>query len=182
MGIRWSQFVANALWLYTQRQNITYCLGCSGEVAGRDKHVEDCFKYYYSSTKEGETKWHDKIGASIPGWNPSDSADVAWQKWLSVYGGKLCFDCSGYLDWCLGYKGIHKYSSWDFGSMASSPSLKVGPAGSAIWKTGHVGIDIGYGYECEIGYYGGTIELHQIVTTDFVSSHKINDVDYTGAI
>lgn len=177
MGIKWNQFVANALWLYTQRQNITYCLGCSGEVAGRDKRVEDCWKYYY-----GTPEWHNKIGASVPGWNATDSADVAWQKWLTVYGGKLCFDCSGYLDWCLGYKGIHKYSSWDFGAMPKNESIKAGAAGSALWKKGHVGVDIGYGYECEIGHYGGTIELYQIVTRDFTESHSIPDVDYTGAI
>lgn len=176
MGMKWNQVVSNALWLYTQRQNCTYMLGCSGEVAGRDKKVEECFRWYY------DHDYKEKIGATIPDWEPTDNADAAWKKWLKIYGGKLCFDCSGYLDWCLGYKGIHRYSSWDFGSMPKNASIKAGPAGSALWKKGHVGLDIGYGYELEIRNFGMTFELFQIVTRDFTDSTKINDVDYTGAI
>lgn len=174
--IRWNKFVQNALWIYTQRSNCTYCLGCSGEVAGRDSRVEANWRYYFN-----QPDYHDKIAATIPGYSDTMSEDQAWGAWLTVYRGKLCFDCSGLLDWCLDYKGVHKYSSWDFGGMPKNASIKAGPAGSVLWRKGHVGLDIGYGYNIEICNFGKTIELNQTATRDFTDSIKCKDVDYTGA-
>ena len=175
----WSHMINRALWIYTQRANVTYCLGCAGEVAGRDKVVENNFRYYYTSSKEPE--WHERIGASIPGWYPGMPVDDAWNGWLSVNGGKMCFDCSGFICWCMGYEGIHKYSSWDFAKMPKNESLSAGVAGSAVWRNGHVGLDIGYGATLSIGSYGGSINLRMIGDEPWVSSHRIDGVDYTGA-
>ena len=165
MIYNWSKMINRALWLYTQRAGITYCLECAGEVAGRDKAVENRFKYYYGT----------------PEWQPTDSADIAWKKWLTVNNGKMCFDCSGYIDWCMGYEGIHKYSSWSFGGMTKNPSLAEGVAGSVLWKEGHVGLDIGYGASLQIGSYGNTIRLAMIGDDPWTSSHLITGVDYAGA-
>lgn len=171
----WSHTIQRILFLYTHRDNITYCLGCSGEVAGRDVIVENQFKYYY------DNGWKESIGASIPSWTASMDKNEAWNEWLKYYQGKMCFDCSGLIDWCIGYEGIHKYSSWEFGQMKKNESLAAGVAGSVLWKKGHVGLDIGYGYEIEIGGYGGTLNLYNINERGFTSSHLITEVDYTGA-
>ena len=171
----WDEVIRRALFLYINRTNITYNLGCSGEVVGRDKIVEENFRYYYNHG------WAEKIGDSIPGWDPTWNVNKSWAKWSALNSSKMCFDCSGYIDWCLGYEGVHKYSSWSFGSMNKNPSLAAGVAGSALWKKGHVGLDMGYGYLLEIGHYGGTIELNKISNRDFTSSHLITDVDYNGA-
>ncbi len=176
MIYNWSKMINRALWLYTQRAGITYCLECAGEVAGRDKAVENRFKYYY-----GTPEWHDKIGHSCPGWEPTDSADTAWKKWLTVNNGKMCFDCSGYIDWCMGFEGIHKYSSWSFGGMPKQASVSQGVAGSALWREGHVGLDIGYGASLSIGSFGNSINLRMIGDEEWTSSHLITGVDYTGA-
>lgn len=40
MIYNWNRIINRALFLYTHRDNITYNLGCSGEVAGRDDIVE----------------------------------------------------------------------------------------------------------------------------------------------
>lgn len=154
---------------------ITYCLGCSGEVAGRDSRVESMFKYYYSSGKDTE------IGAELPGWFKGMPVGDAWNIWLNINKGKMCFDCSGLIDWAIGYKGQHKYSSWDFGNMPKNKSIKFGVAGSVLWKKGHVGIDIGYGMVIEIGRWNHSIELHNIYERNFTSSHLIPEVDYTGS-
>ena len=176
----WSKMINRALWLYTQRAGITYCLGCSGEVAGRDAMVENQWKYYYN-----DPKWHATIGATIPGWYDTMSTGEAWEKWLSVYGGKMCFDCSGFLCWCMGYEGQHVYSSWDFGSMIKQSSVPAGVAGSALFKktsTGaHVGLDIGYGACLDIANFGGSINLSMIGDRGWTSSHLITGVDYIGA-
>lgn len=172
----WDEVIRNAMWLYYNRDDITYCLGCSGEVAGRDKNVENQFKYYY-----GSNEWKYKIGASIPGWAATDTADQAWNKWLNIHKGKMTFDCSGFIDWCIGFQGIHKYSSWDFGNMTNAGTPSSGPAGGVLFKQGHVGLDIGYGYNLEIGAYGHTIELNKISLRDFKSSRFITGIDYVGS-
>lgn len=171
----WSHTINRALWLYTQRAGITYCLGCSGEVAGRDKHVENNFRYYY------EHGWDEHIGFSIPGWEVGMSTDKTWDMWLKLHKGKMCFDCSGFIDWCIGYEGIHKYTSWDFGEMKKQDSLSSGFAGSVLWKKGHVGLDIGYGACIDIGHYGGTLEISMLGDKDWTSSHLIENVNYEGA-
>lgn len=171
----WSHMINRALWLYTQRDKITYCLGCAGEVAGRDKKVQNQFKYYY------DHGWKEKIGAQLYGWNSNMNANEAWNLWLSYNKDKMCFDCSGYLCWCMGLEGVHKYSSWSFAAMPENPSLSAGVAGSALWKTGHVGLDIGYGACLDIGAYNHSIELNMIGDKGWESSHLIKEVDYTGA-
>lgn len=157
---------------------ITYCLGCAGEVAGRDSRVESMFKYYYVHG------WDEKIGtqgSGLPGWYKGMPVGDAWNIWLNINRGKMCFDCSGLIDWAIGYKGIHKYSSYDFGNMPKNSSIKKGVAGSVLYKPGHVGIDIGYGMCVEIGQYNDTIQLNNIYDRSFKSSHLIPEVDYTGA-
>lgn len=172
----WSHMINRALWLFTHRAEITYNLGCSGEVVGRDKIVENNFFYYYQ-----QSEWHDRIGGSIPGWSPDWSVQRAWQAWSDLHRGKMCFDCSGFICWCMGWEGVHKYSSWDFGNMPKQNSLAEGVAGSVAWKQGHVGLDIGYAATLSIGSYGGTINLKMLADDGWTSSHLITGVDYTGA-
>lgn len=172
----WSHMINRALFLFTHRAEITYNLGCSGEVVGRDKIVEDNFKYYYQ-----QKEWHDRIGGSIPGWETSWDVNRAWQAWSNLHRGKMCFDCSGLICWCMGYEGLHKYSSYNFGDMPKQASLSSGVAGSALWRSGHVGLDIGYGASLSIGSYGGTINLRMISDEPWTSSHLIQGVSYTGA-
>ena len=172
----WSRMINRALWLYTQRAGITYNLECAGEVAGRDKRVEDLWKYYYQ-----QPEWNRAIGASVPGWYEGMPVNDAWKAWLGVNNGKMCFDCSGYIDWCMGYEGVHKYSSNSFGNMKKNPSLAEGVAGSVLWRQGHVGLDIGYGASLSIGSYGGTINLRMIGDEPWTSSHLITGMDYEGA-
>lgn len=172
----WNKVIQEAYRLFEARDNITYCLGCTGEVVGRDKIVENQFKYYYQTNE-----WQDKIGASINGWVKGISVDDAWLMWSTQYAGKMAFDCSGFIDFCIGYPGSHKYSSWNFGDMPKNKSIAEGVACSVLWKKGHVALDVGYGGLLEIGAYGKTIEYHKNTSRDFTSSHLITGVDYTGA-
>lgn len=171
----WNNFVSRALWLFTRRNNITYCLGCAGEIAGVDLAPRNNFLYYYNHG------WKDRIGKDLAGWNENMNASDTWELWLKYNRGKMCFDCSGLLCWCLGYEKQHIYSSWDFGNMRPSTTPAAGFAGYALFKEKHVGVDIGYGYMLEIGSYNHTIELNKISERDFISSHAVAGVDYTGA-
>lgn len=172
--IAWNQFIHNAFALYTDRDKITYCLGCTGQVVGRDKFVENQFRYYY------DHGYKDQILSGLTA-NKNATVDEAWFLWSRNNMGKMCFDCSGLLDWCLGYYGQHKYSSWNFGDMPKQPSIQSGVAGSALWKKGHVEIDVGYGVVLGVGRWNDTIQITLIERRDFESSHLIKDVDYTGS-
>lgn len=109
------------------------------------------------------------------------NASETWELWLKYNRGKMCFDCSGFICWCLGYEKQHMYSAWDFGKMQPETSPAKGFAGYALWKQGHVSIDIGYGYEIEIYAYNHSLDIFKISERDFVGSHSIIGVDYTGA-
>lgn len=176
----WNKGIADVLYLMRSSNidNITYCLGCCGEVAGRDSIVESQFKYYYTHG------WNDKIGTQgvgLPGYYNGMSVNDAWNIWLSINKGKQCFDCSGLICWFAGFRGEHKYSSWDVASMKKNKSASEGPAGSVLWKSGHVALDIGYGFCVEIGLWNDTIQLNKISERDFTSSHLMVDVTYINA-
>ena len=179
--MKWYEMLQRLFFLYDNKEGITYNLGCSGEVAGRDKIVEDNFKYYYSSTKPGEEKWHDVIGNSIPGWKETDTADQAWKKFLKVNKGKMCFDCSGLVCWICGYEGRHVWSSWTLGSMKPETTVSGGVAGSCLFKPGHVGIDFGFGQAMDIPTYGQSLRIRSNKDGGWTKSVQINGIDYTGA-
>lgn len=168
---RWSQVVERALFLYQHRDDITYCLGCAGEVVGRDKKVESSFRYYYAHG------YKEKIDNSVQyGWI-SSNVDEAWKRWSTKYAGKMAYDCSGYIDWCAGYMGNHCWSSWNFQSMPVGHG-----AGCACWKQGHVGINIGYNNFLHIPTWGRTIELVRFDEYNWTDEHMIQGIDYNGCI
>lgn len=99
--------------------------------------------------------------------------------WNTRYGtGKKLMDCSGLVNLCAG-----KPRSWTSASYAQTAGVppKEGLAGYALYKKGHVGIDIGHGFFIHIPTEGHTVELGKIADYDWESSHPIPGVDYTGA-
>ena len=173
--MKWDDVIKRVMFIFDHREGVTYCLGCAGEVAGRDDIVRRQFIYYY------DHGWKEKIGEGIPGWVATDNAARTWEKWLNINRGKMCFDCSGLICWACGYEGRHVWSSWNLGNMEREASPSAGVAGSVLWKSGHVGLDIGYGYEMEIGSYNNTIEFHKIGDRGWTRSCYIDGIDYTGA-
>lgn len=159
--------IERVLFIYQHRDDVTYCLGCSGEVVGRDKKVENSFKYYY------QNGYKEKIDNSIAYGFVSIDADQAWSLWSNKYKGKMAFDCSGLIDWCLGYMGNHKYTSWNFKSFPTTAA-----SGSACWKDGHCGIFIGYNNFIHIPTWGHTLELQRVDEYNWKSYHKIEGIQY----
>lgn len=175
LTMTWDELIRRGLWLYYNRNNITYCLGCAGQVAGRDDIVKSNFIYYY------DHGWREKIGKDLYMWDPAMDAEDTWELWLSYNAGKMCFDCSGLICWCMGLEGYHKYSSWAFGDMQPTATPAQGLAGYALFKPGHVALDIGYGYCIEAGEYNHSIEFNKISERDFTNSHAIVGINYEGA-
>ncbi len=94
--------------------------------------------------------------------------------------GKIGFDCSGFVGWCVG-------EPWSYSKMLidhcpdRSDDLAAGLECSVLWRPGHVGLDMGRGYVAEFGRYRQSIEINKISERDFQLSGRIRTVDYTGA-
>ena len=160
--ISWDEFIKRALYIYTHRDQYTYCLGAAGEPVESER-VRNLFEWYY------ENGYKDIIG-------------MPYDQWVRLHAGKRCFDCSGYLDYCLtNEEGYHLYSSWHYGEMPKASSLVAGVAGSALWKRGHVGLDFGYGHFLHFPNWNRTCEEGKISEYDWTSSHQVIGVDYNGA-
>lgn len=178
MAIQWNKVIQSAIKLYTRRGGATYCLGCSGQTVGGvgNNTIRSNFLYYYDHGYKAQ------MGKGLKGWNSSMTGEQAWALWSKQWHNHMAFDCSGLIDYCINGEQIgHKYSSYDFGAMPKNESLAAGCAGSVLWKSGHVGLDIGYGALIEIGTWNDTIQLNLISERTFTSSHKIKGVDYTGS-
>lgn len=166
MGLTWDRIIKNALYIFVHKDEYTYCLGAIGELAESER-VKNLYEYYY------EHGYKDIMG-------------MTYAEWLKINRGKKCFDCSGFMDYIQDHK-VHDWSSWTYGDMPKNKSLVDGVAGSALWKKGHVGLDIGYGYFLHFPNWNRTCEMGKISEYNWTSSHKIdvagtnNDIDYTGA-
>lgn len=157
---RWSDIISSALGVLQHAEKYTYCLGCTGQLAESD-FVKNQFTYYY------EHGYKDAIGMN-------------YEEWLDRNRGKYCFDCSGFIDALIEAAG-HVYSSWNFGEMKAQASVQEGVAGSVLWKKGHVGLDIGYGWYLHFPYWNRSCELGYIPIANWEKSCLIDGVDYSGS-
>ena len=60
-------------------------------------------------------------------------------------------------------------------------SVQNGKAGYMLYKTGHCGVDIGYGYTMHIGSCGSTFEIAKIQDVGFTNSGAFPGYDYSKA-
>lgn len=156
----WDSIIKKALFVYVHRDEYTYCLGGVGQPV-ESNEIKNLYEYYYNNGYK-------------------DTMGMTYSEWAKINKGKKCFDCSGFLDYLRG-QVEHIDSSWTYGDMKKNKSLVDGVAGSALWKKGHVGLDIGYGYFLHFPNWNRTCELGKISEYNWTSSHLISDVDYNGA-
>lgn len=93
--------------------------------------------------------------------------------------GKIGVDCSGFITLI---SGIYGSSAMLWEKCTDKTTPRDGKAGYMLYKKGHVGIDIGYGYEMEIGRVNCTFEINKISDRDFVSSGALPNYDYGKAV
>lgn len=95
--------------------------------------------------------------------------------------GKIGFDCSGFVGKCVGdmtwSRGI-----WDH-CYDKKTDVYQGVAGSIVYKTGHIGLDIGYGFFIHMGREMYSVELGRFKenTVKWEGCGKHRNVDYAGA-
>lgn len=172
----WDDCVKRALRAYTKREQYCYIYGAKNVMIHTRQDVEYYFQVspdYFSrySLEEKEQIIRNSIG-------------------------KIACDCSGFVGWiCTGDK---QYSTGQFENCSfKTADLSAGVAGSGLYTTykgkgRHIGIDIGYGYCCDMAYESTNenikngkagIRLYKILDniTEWEWSFQSRLVDYTGA-
>lgn len=92
--------------------------------------------------------------------------------------GKKGIDCSGFLTLITGIFGS---SAQLFDCTVDKTTVTDGKAGYMLYKIGHCGVDIGYGYCMHIGSAGNTIEIAKIQSVGFTNSGAFPGYDYSEA-
>lgn len=165
----WDTIIKEAFDLYVNRDQYTYNLGCAGELAD-SKTAKNLYEYYYN------------YGKQHPDFNNGNVPTMTYDEWLKINTGKKCFDCSGLIDYLIGY-GSHKYSSGEFPKAKVNESMSKGVAGSLLWKSGHIGIDCGYGVFIDMPRYNDSLRIstHRTRPDYWTQSFECTDIDYTNA-
>lgn len=92
--------------------------------------------------------------------------------------GKIGMDCSGFITLISGVGGS---SAMQYNACVKKTRIEDGKAGSLLYRLGHVGIDIGYGYAMHIPIEGHTLEIAKIQKVGFTNSGELPGYDYSEA-
>ena len=175
----WDQAVKTALTAYTQSvyyDRFVYLYGAKGVRLETEQVIRDFM-------------------AMEPGYFARYS-DAEKQQIIRNSIGKIAYDCSGFVGWLC--TGDMQYSTGQIANCHDvTTDLKAGPAGSILYTTyhgagRHVGIDIGYGFCCDMAYestnenialHRAGVRLYRIADgiTAWEKSGQSNVLDYTGA-
>lgn len=175
----WDSAVKTALRAYVQSRyygNFVYLYGAKGVRLETERQIRDFFAMepnYFARYSEAERQ--QIIRNSL---------------------GKIAYDCSGFVGWLC--TGDMQYSTGQISNCHDvTDNLAAGPAGSILYTTyhgagRHVGIDIGYGFCCDMAYEStdenirlnrAGVRLYGIKDgiTAWEKSGQSNVLDYTGA-
>ena len=155
--LTYGDVVKRALQLYAHRDDFAYLYGTDGQIA-TEELIERQFKKY-------------------PGHFAKRDLDAIREYTL----GKVVFDCSGFIHTI--FDAPDKTSLGIITDCADvGTDLAAGPAGSCLYKPGHIGLDIGSGCFIDTATECDTFRLKIIREYDWVKSGKwLHYADYTGA-
>lgn len=156
----WDNAVKQGLSIYLHKDNYAYFYGAKGQVL-TDAVMESLWNAYPSHFGK---------------YNASEKKKI-----FNYSRGKIGYDCSGFVGKCVDdmvYSGaLIEHCP------VKAPSLAEGVAGSVVWKPGHVGIDIGYGFYLHFPSEMNTCTMGRFVenTIPWEKSGQHGNIDYTGA-
>lgn len=155
--IKWDEVIKSAMYMYVHRDKYAYLYGTDGET-GSDALVDRQVATY-----------------------PAHFAGMDINAIKANVRGKTCYDCSGWIHTLFGAPDMSSSGVIADCSFTTS-DLVAGVAGSVLWKSGHVGLDIGYGYCLDIPTELQTIRLQKISEYDWIKSGRWEKYcDYTEA-
>lgn len=151
--------VIKKVWdVYFHRDNYAYLMGGKGVVIKNRKQFDE-----------------------VVSWSPEHFARYTPEQLTQIYNyckDKTCFDCSGFIYYLI---GDYNYSANQWKNCTPNKSLAEGVAGSILYKTGHIGIDIGYGIFAHFPIEMHTIEFGRIRDYVWTNSGLHKNIDYTGS-
>ena len=158
--ITWDQVIKNAFRMYHDRDKYAYFYDCKGSVL-----TDPTMDYLINLHPEHFSKY--------------SPAEI--QRIKDYSRGKIGYDCSGFI-WAVtehtiggSANGIYKNAPKKYGNTIDNP------AGSMLWLSGHIGLDIGYGEGFSMDSEGGSINLHNSRSYPWTDAALFVTVDYTGA-
>lgn len=154
----WDEMIKKALKMYVHKDEYAYWYGAKGEVL-TEQHMNFLVRCYPNHFKQYSEK------------------ELEILKAFSL--GKRGFDCSGFITEISGVVGS---SAMQLGQCSNvSEDLVAGVAGSLLWKPGHVGIDIGYGFFLHMPIEGQSIVLGKISEYNWQKTGRFNEINYEGS-
>ena len=156
--IMWFMLLRNAFKLFVMRWRYIYWYGAKGEVltdAVMNQLIAAYPEFYGKYTPEQMTAYKNQAR------------------------GKLGLDCSGFITLISGIFGA-SFQIWD--KCVNKTDVVHCTAGSFLYKKGHCGLDIGYGYCMHIGIMGETITISKIQDVGFTDAGQLPNYNYEGAL
>lgn len=151
------EILKNAFNLYVNRFRYAYFYGAKGEIL-TDKRMTELIKAY--------PNYYERF------------SEQALEEIKRYSRGKIGLDCSGFLSMISGVSGN---SASLFKKTENKTTPANGKAGYLLYKKGHCGVDIGYGYCMHIGTSGNTIEIAKIKSVGWTDSGAFPGYDYSEA-
>lgn len=156
----WDSFIKRALYMYVHRSDYAYFYGAKGEVL-TENAMDFLIRAYPNHFKQ---------------FTPTQLKQI---KNYSI--GKIGYDCSGFITAASG-GAIQGNSAMQIGSCEHvTDNLASGPAGSLLWKPGHIGLDIGYGYFLHMPREGESIILGKISEYVWEKTGQHININYEGS-
>lgn len=138
------------------RDLIAYFMGAKGEILTPERMDE-------------LISWNPEYFARYDEWQLNDIKEFS--------NGKTGFDCSGLVSACIGQPG---QSSWELWAQTTNrTSVRECKAGSFLWRPGHIGIDIGYGWCVDIAREGEGVRLVPNDQVNFEAGGEWIGADYS---
>lgn len=143
--------------LYTQRDSITYFMGAKMQVL-TDELMDELIKSYWDAHFKRYT-------------------EAELKKIKDYSRGFIGTDCSGFVGECVRDKWLYSGALWE--RCINKTTVKDCKAGSILYRVGHVGLDIGYGYQMDIPIEMQTIRITKNTLPGFTGGGEWKYCDYS---
>ena len=154
----WDSVIKQALYMYVHRDQYAYFYGAKGQVLT------------------------DSVMQALIDAEPQHFARFTKEELQCIKDfsrNRVGFDCSGYIGYLTG--------DWSYSGAQIShcrnvtTDLVAGPAGSLLYKYGHIGLDIGYGYFLHMPREGESIIMGKILEYNWTETGQSNYINYEGS-
>ena len=154
----WDQAIKQALYMYVHRNQYAYFYGAKGQVLtdGVMNALIDAYPQHF-------------------GQYTMDELNVI----KDFSRGKIGFDCSGFVEYCTGTPGSSAMQIHNCHNVTSD--LVKGPAGSLLYKQGHIGLDVGFGMYVHMPHEGDSIIFGKILEYNWTQTGQSNYLNYEGS-